>query len=140
MQAILEDIHFTTNAWILGLPSLFMGMDVLTGLTYAWVSKTFDSTRMRQGLGKKFGEISYLVIGIAVTYAMAIPKYILVGIAVYILFMELMSIIENCDRLGAPVPKFVRDVVNNLGDALQNGDLDDVKDSIEHPTKGDKND
>ena len=36
--------------------------------------------------------------------------------------MEIMSILENADELGIPVPKFVRDVINNVDDTLQHGD------------------
>ena len=35
--------------------------------------------------------------------------------------MEIMSILENADALGIPIPKFVKDVINNVDDQLQNG-------------------
>ena len=35
--------------------------------------------------------------------------------------MEIMSILENADALGIPIPKFVKDVINNANDQLQNG-------------------
>ena len=123
---IIKAIHFTSKVWILALPSLMMAMDIVTGLTFAWVSKTFDSAKMRSGLGKKFAEIAYIVIGIAVTLAMGVPQYISMGIAVYIIFMEIMSIMENCDKLGAPVPHFVKSVINNINDSLQNDDYTEL--------------
>ena len=136
MREVLEGLHFTHTYWIIVLPVLLMGLDILTGLIYAWTSKTFQSARMRAGLAKKFGEIAYIVSGVAVTYAMGLPLYILIGIAVYICFMELMSILENCDKLGAPVPGFVKAVLNNIDDSLKHDSIEELdkkaKDAANH--------
>ncbi len=126
MREILESLHFTHNYWIIVLPVLLMALDIITGLIYAWVSKTFESARMRAGLAKKFGELAYIVIGVAVTYAMGLPLYILIGIAVYICFMELMSILENCDKLGAPLPGFLRTALNNVDESLRTDDAQTI--------------
>lgn len=120
MVEFFENVHFTANYWIVVLPVLLMGLDILTGLIYAWTSATFMSARMRTGLAKKFGELAYIVIGIAVTYAIGLPVYVLHGIAFYICFMELMSVLENTDKLGVPIPAFVRKVLNNVDESLRN--------------------
>ena len=77
---------------------------------------------MRAGLAKKAGEILILVVGELISYGMILPDTIMNGISFYIIFMEVMSIMENADELGIPVPKFVRDVINNVDDKLQHGD------------------
>lgn len=127
MREILESLHFTHSYWIIVLPVLLMGLDIITGLVYAWVSKTFDSAKMRAGLAKKFGELAYIIIGVATTYAMGLPMYILIGIASYICFMEFMSILENCDKLGAPIPGFVKAVLNNIDESLKNDSLPEIE-------------
>jgi phage-related holin len=108
-----------------------MGLDIMTGLVYAWESGTFKSSRMREGLGKKFGELTYICIGAAATVAMGLPHYILIGISTYILFMELMSVCENCDKLGAPLPKFVKKALSAISDSLQNDDLPEILDKAD---------
>jgi len=135
MKDVIANLHFASKFWLLALPCIMMGIDIMTGLAYAWVSKTFDSSRMRAGLGKKFGEISYIVIGALVTYAMMLPKYVIMAISAYIIFMELMSIMENCDKLGAPVPKAVRDVVNNVNHSLEDGTPADIAKAVEDAKK-----
>ena len=50
------------------------------------------------------------------------------GIVIYIAFMELMSIFENADKMGVPLPFFVKSLVNNIQDSIQN---DDLKTAIE---------
>jgi toxin secretion/phage lysis holin len=122
---ILKQLHFN-GQWLIALPVMLMGLDILTGLMYAWTSKTFESARMRAGLGKKFGEMSYIVIGLAVTAAMSLPKYVVTGIAVYIIFMELLSIMENCDKLGAPVPAFIKNAFISADSILKNDSYTEI--------------
>lgn len=138
---IIKQLHFTSQLWVIALPSLLMGLDIMTGLVYAWESGTFKSSRMREGLGKKFGELTYICIGAAATVAMGLPHYILIGIATYILFMELMSVCENCDKLGAPLPRFVKNALAAINNSLQNDEsMKDVNDTINHTLKGEDND
>lgn len=128
---ILKELHFANRAWILAFPSICMGFDILTGLIYAWISKTFDSAKMRAGLGKKVAELSYIILGCVAAYALGIPIYVVVAISLYIVFMEMMSIMENCDKLGAPLPKFVKVVVNNVNESINEGDLDTLQKKVE---------
>lgn len=128
---IIKQLHFASRIWIIALPALFMALDICTGLVYAWESGTFKSSKMREGLGKKFGELTYIVIGIAVTVAMTLPEYLIVGIATYILFMEFLSIVENCDKLGAPIPGFIRKALAQANESLQNDDLSTIIEKVE---------
>lgn len=122
---VIELLNFNGN-WLIGLPVGLMGLDILTGLIYAWVSKTFESSRMRAGLGKKIGEMAYIVIGLAVTYAMSLPRYVVVGIAAYIVFMEMLSIMENGNKLGAPVPAFVKNAFLAAESILKNDSYTEI--------------
>jgi len=123
---IMKELHLQSKVWILLLPCICMSFDILTGLLYAWISETFQSARMRAGLAKKVGELSYIILGCVAAYALGIPLYIAMAISIYIDFMECMSIMENCDHLGVPLPGFVRRVVNNVNESLQNDDLDTI--------------
>lgn len=129
---IITELHLQGRAWVILLPCICMAFDIVTGLIYAWVSATFDSARMRAGLGKKFGELTYIILGCLACYALGLPVYVAIAISVYIDFMETMSIMENCDKLGAPIPGFVRRVVNNVADAVDKGDFDDIKKGLKN--------
>ena len=118
----VEQFHFRNELWVLFIPLGLMAVDVLTGIIKAWAHNDFQSAIMRAGLAKKAGEILILVVGELISYGMILPDTIMNGISFYIIFMEVMSIMENADELGIPVPKFVRDVINNVDDKLQNGD------------------
>jgi len=118
----ISQFHFRNELWVLFIPLGLMAIDVLTGIIKAWAHNDFQSVIMRAGLAKKAGEILILVVGELISYGMMLPDSIMNGISFYIIFMEIMSIMENLDELGIPIPKFVRDVINNVDDKLQHGD------------------
>ena len=126
MQAyieVLQSFRFRNEWWILILPISLMAIDVVTGLLKAFVTKTFQSSVLRAGGCKKAGEVAVLGVGELFTCALVLPDYVMIMVSAYIVFMEIMSIIENVDKLGVPIPAFVRDVVNNVDDQLYNHHL-----------------
>lgn len=129
LTEILQHLQFTSPTWVYALPLILMGVDILTGLVNAcFKEKNFQSSVMRAGLTKKVGEISIIVVAIVCTYGLGIPVAVMKGIVIYIAFMELMSIFENADKMGVPLPFFVKSLVNNIQDSIQN---DDLKTAIE---------
>lgn len=123
----ISQFHFRNELWGLFIPLGLMAIDVLTGIIKAWAKNDFQSAIMRAGLAKKAGEIMILVVGELISYGLMLPDAIMNGISFYIIFMEIMSILENADELGIPIPKFVKDVVNNVDDTLQHGDKKEEK-------------
>lgn len=117
----ISQFHFRNELWVLFIPLGLMAIDVLTGVIKAWSQNDFKSAIMRAGLAKKAGEIMILVVGELISFGLMLPEAVMSGISFYIIFMEIMSILENVDELGIPVPKFVKDVINNANDQLQNG-------------------
>ena len=54
------------------------------------------------------------------------------GIAIYIIFMEVVSIIENAEKMGVPLPVKIHNIVNNIDDnALTEDDINDAIKTIE---------
>jgi toxin secretion/phage lysis holin len=130
MQAyieVLQSFRFRNEWWVLILPISLMAIDVVTGLLKAFVTKTFQSSVLRAGGCKKAGEVAVLGVGELFTCALVLPDYVMIMVSAYIVFMEIMSIIENVDKLGVPIPAFVRDVVNNVDDQLTNRHLSDAE-------------
>ena len=129
---IINEIHFANMLWLLLIPVAMMAIDIVTGLINAWATNSFQSARMRTGLAKKCGEIIIILIGMMFTYGMNLPRYILTGIAVYIIFMELMSVMENLKKLGVPIPAFISKVLNNVDETLKTAeDYEELKRQLE---------
>lgn len=123
IQVIVDKIQYHSFMWVVMLPLILMGVDVLTGIVYAWRDRCFDSSKMRSGLAKKIGEIAALFFGVIVMYALDLPQIFLKCVSLYLVFMEGMSILENLDKLRVPVPGFVRKVINNIDKQLKSEDL-----------------
>ena len=130
--SIIKEIHFANLLWLLLIPVAMMAIDIVTGLLNAWIEKNFESAKMRSGLAKKCGEMVIILIGMMFTYGLGIPSYVLTGISAYIIFMELMSVLENLDKLGVPIPAFIAKVLNNVDETLKTAeDYEELKRQLE---------
>lgn len=118
-MSMIQGFEFRNTFWYLILPMILMGIDIATGFINAWICKEISSSKLHSGLGKKVGEMSVLVIGELFTYALRLPKDMMKFFTAYIILMEIISIVENLDKLGVPMPGRVKKVVNNAYDALK---------------------
>lgn len=136
IKDIIEAVHFTNMMWLLLIPAAMMGIDVLTGLIYAFISETFKSTRMRSGLAKKAGEMLIIVMGMMFCFGMGIPEYVLSAVSLYIIFMEFMSVMENMKKLGVPIPAALYRVLDTANDVINNTeDIEELKKQLEEMRK-----
>lgn len=119
IQVIFDMVEFQSMMWLLLIPVAMMGLDVLTGLINAFSKNQFESAKMRAGLAKKAGEMAIIAIGMLFTYGMGIPQVLLKAVSLYIVFMELMSICENLNKLGVPLPAFVTRTLHNIDETIK---------------------
>ena len=80
--------------------ALFIVLDFVTGLVKAFKEKAYTSTIMREGLFHKCGSILCVAFGFLVDYTQTLVDIgvtvpVAVSICVYIILMEIGSIIEN---------------------------------------------
>ena len=119
MEEIINNIHFTNLWWTILAPLILIIIDVLTGIIIAWRNNDFQSSKMRAGLSKKFGELVYVLVGILTKYALGtdLILYFTVG---YICVMEVSSLLENCDKLGVRIPDKLKEKINNENNENKN--------------------
>lgn len=87
------------------LTCLFIVFDSISGNISACANHTWKSSEMRRGLYHKFGSIMLVALAYLIDYA---QKYvdlgfqvpIAVGVCVYIILMELGSIVENIGKIN----------------------------------------
>ena len=67
---------------------------------------------MRDGLGKKCAELCYIIVGFLFEFAFGVDivRYFMI---IYVCYMELVSLAENCTKLGFPVPDKIKNKLNN---------------------------
>lgn len=114
----VEQFSFQNEWWVLFTPLIFMAIDILTGVVRAWVGKEFKPSVMRAGLGKKAGEIAILIVGELLSYALSLPDIIMNLTSFYVIFMEFVSVCENVDQLGIPIPSFIKNAINDVDNEL----------------------
>lgn len=78
----------------------FVALDFITGMIKAFGTKSFTSTKMRQGLYHKVGLVLCVVLGVLIDCAQAyfdlgISLPVAATICFYIVLMEISSIAEN---------------------------------------------
>lgn len=122
LEILLNQIKSVNSYRVLILPFSLMVIDFLTGVFNAWATGHLKSYRMREGLNKKFAEISIILVSLIFTWVLMIPKYIMYGFALYVIIMELISICENLDKMGVPIPKFIKNALRNAEYKIQNED------------------
>lgn len=108
-----------------------MIIDYITGTAAACKAGEWSSAQARQGLWHKLGSITAVLVaalldlgiyavahgGIGVTLPFEYTTLILPVVACWYLFTELGSIIENAEKLGAPVPKWLTNKIAALKNA-----------------------
>lgn len=125
MKEILENFHFVNEVWAVMLPIALMGLDIITGLVNAWIKQEVLSSKLRKGLGKKLGEIAAIIIGEMFIVAFGMSTMVADGISLYIIIMELISICENLEKLGVPIPKFIRRALAVTNENIQEDKKDE---------------
>ena len=107
----LMNLEFTNIIWVFLLPLLLMVLDIITGYYNAWEKNEISSSRMRDGLGKKCAELCYIAVGALFKFAFGTSS-ILYFMVIYVCYMELISLAENCAKLGFPMPEKLKQKLN----------------------------
>lgn len=125
----LQNITFTHRYWILLLPLFLMAADVITGWIQATINGTWDSTKMRVGLFRKSGELLVIIIAYVIYAAISLPVDVPAFIAGYIIIMEIISVCENLDQAGLPVPRWVTRKLRKVAKEISDGDEEDEEET-----------
>ena len=104
IENIIEVLNFSNITWKILAPILFMLADIITGFIQAVINKNVDSSVMRTGLLHKI----MLIVIIFLSYILDLTfnlSYISRIVSVYIIIMELTSILENINKSGVNIGK-----------------------------------
>ena len=122
LNEVYERILSAENYRVLIVPFILMVIDFATGIFNAWATGHLKYYKMRDGLYKKFAEVAMIVTGCLLYWAINLPKYVVLGLVIYVIIMELISICENLDKMGVPIPKPIKNALRNAEYKIQNED------------------
>ena len=127
----LPKMKFVSESVFYLVPLIFMLCDVVSGLAKAYVQKNVISHKMRSGIIKKCGEMMIIILTAVVVYSVQWPHHIIAVVAVYMILMEIISIMENLDEIGVPIPKWIEKTINNVAEDIDNGDVAKMKSDLD---------
>ena len=133
---LMPKMKFVSEFVFYLVPLIFMNADIVSGLAKAYVQKNIISHKMRSGIVKKCGEMMIIILTAVVVYSVQWPHQIIAVVSVYMILMEIISIMENLDEIGVPIPKWIEKTINNVAADIDSGTSnaiseDDMKKLIE---------
>lgn len=144
-------IAFLTALWgwlgwvvLVWIAAIFL--DYVSGSMAARREKNWSSAIARDGLWHKAGEILSVLVaalcdialavileGSGITIPFEIGPMLTPIVLLWYILTEAGSIIENCGRLGAPVPSWFKKRISNYKDAIDNDQSVIAEPVAEHP-------
>lgn len=104
IEQIIASLNFTNIFWQGGATLIFMIADIVSGVIQAIINKNLDSQKMREGILRKMLLILVVILSFIFQYAFNIPAISKV-VCIYIIVMEIISILENIKKAGIDLGK-----------------------------------
>lgn len=124
MQEQLLLFQFSNEWFVIITPLICMAIDIITGFWKACKANDVRSVKLRNGLYKKATEILIVLLVEYFQYALMLQQYQIAAIvSVYVIFMEVISIIENAIALDVPVPSFFLKILHEAQEKVDNGSI-----------------
>lgn len=96
---------------------IFMVLDYLTGMFCAWKDKTLSSRKGLIGLMKKAGMLFLICAGhVLDSMVMGNGAAFRTMVISFFIANEGLSILENCGKIGVPIPERLKDAIEGLKD------------------------
>lgn len=119
---LIEKLNFSNMIWQIVTPLIFSLFDVITGYIQAIINNNVDSQKMRTGLLHKILIILVIILSFILQFTFNI-SYISSIVCIYVIVMEVVSILENLKKAGLDLGK--------LGDILKEKSENTTQESIE---------
>lgn len=100
LEEFIMNMNFNSMFWQIIATLVFILSDVITGFISAIINKNVDSQKMREGLLRKMLLIIIITLAFIVQYAFFNMEIISKVVCLYIIFMEVISILENLTKAG----------------------------------------
>lgn len=101
--------------------SAFMFLDFITGMSASFITKKWDSEVGAVGLMKKGMIIIMVIFGVFLDRLITGDTFVFRDIiTMFYIANEGLSIVENCGRIGLPIPERIRKALAQLSDENDN--------------------
>ena len=110
-------VTYVLGGWDIAMITLavFMVLDYITGMCASYITKEWNSETGAVGLVKKGTIILLIVLGVFLDRLVTGDTWIFRNvIAMFYIANEGLSVVENCGRIGLPIPKRLLDALEQL--------------------------
>lgn len=104
ISQVIQNLNFTNLLWQVVVTLCFILSDVIVGFISAVIQKNVDSQKMREGLLRKILLIIIIALSFIIQYGFNITLISKV-VCIYIIIMEIISILENLKKAGIDLKK-----------------------------------
>lgn len=104
IEQIINTLNFSSLLWQVIGTFIFMLADIIIGFISAVIQKNVDSQKMREGLLRKILLVIIIALSFIVQYTFNITSISKV-VCIYIIVMEVISILENIKKAGIDLGK-----------------------------------
>ena len=124
------------------LLAIVMVLDYATGLASAWIRRSLSSRSGLIGIIKKFGYMVLVAVAAVVDWVIqisaeqagitvALPSIFALLTTIWLTLNECISILENLNEIGVPVPQFLLAVIKRLKKSAETSGGSDEKPDAE---------
>lgn len=100
LEEFIMNLDFASIFWQVMATLLFMFGDIISGFVSAIIRKQVDSQKMREGILRKLLLVLAMGLSFVMQYAFFNITIISKFVCLYIIFMEIISILENLTKAG----------------------------------------
>lgn len=102
-----------------------MLLDYITGMLAAWYNAELESRKGAKGIVKKVGYMALVAVAMGIDWLiycglqqlginLGYSVFFAVLVAIWLIINEMLSVLENLNRIGVPIPKFLVKIINRL--------------------------
>mgnify|MGYP005766019331 FL=1 len=92
----------------------FLSIDYITGVICAFCNKTLSSQIGAKGILKKFSVLCVVAVSALIGTYVLNTDALKTAVTLYYISNEGISIVENCTKLGIPIPTSLKTAVRNV--------------------------
>ena len=109
-------ISYLLGGWdiLIATIIIFMILDYITGMSASWISKSWSSEIGYKGLLKKGMIIVMIIISVRLDNLLGDDMLFRNVVTFFYISNEGISIVENCGKLGLPIPSKIKTVLEQL--------------------------
>lgn len=95
-------------------------IDYLSGIAKAYVTGELDSTKGLKGIIKKVGYLVIVALAFQIDRMTGNTEIVKTAVSYFFVVNESLSILENCGKMGLPIPKVLLDKLEQLKNKNEN--------------------